>query len=81
MRAHVLLAPSQSYVYLTIEVNDNKASDILTCIPATNIFIESALESGGSVLVHWCVYMTLCVYVCVGRVLVGLWDSLACFWV
>jgi hypothetical protein len=54
------VAASQNFTYLTIEVNDNKASDILTCIPATNIFIESALDNEGGVLVHWCVVVVLC---------------------
>jgi hypothetical protein len=52
-RVFIAACVSQHFNYLTIEVNDNKASDILTCIPATNIFLESALEGGGKVLVHW----------------------------
>jgi hypothetical protein len=45
----------QNFTYLTIDIRDAAASDILSCIPASNIFIEAALNSGGEVLVHWCV--------------------------
>jgi hypothetical protein len=44
---------AQTFSYLSIEIPDKPTSDILSVIPATNIFIEAALESGGEVLVHW----------------------------
>lgn len=42
----------KTFSYLSIEIPDKPTSDILSVIPATNIFIEAALESGGEVLVH-----------------------------
>lgn len=38
--------------YLSISIRDKDYSNLLSCIPACNIFIEAGLESGGSVLVH-----------------------------
>ena len=42
----------QSFHYLSISIRDKNYSNLLSCIPACNIFIETGLESGGSVLVH-----------------------------
>lgn len=41
-----------SFTYLSISIRDKDYSNLLSCIPACNIFIEAGLESGGSVLVH-----------------------------
>lgn len=42
----------QRFTYLTIELRDKDHANLLSCIPASNLFMESAIESGGSVLVH-----------------------------
>ena len=42
----------QSFTYLCITIRDKDYANLLSCIPACNIFIESGLESGGNVLVH-----------------------------
>lgn len=39
------------FTYLSVEIRDRDSSNILACIPTTNIFIEAGLENGG-VLVH-----------------------------
>lgn len=39
------------FTYLSIDIRDKEDANILSCIPASNIFIESAVEAGG-VLVH-----------------------------
>ena len=41
-----------TFTYLSISIRDKDYSNLLSCIPACNIFIEAGLESGGSVLVH-----------------------------
>jgi hypothetical protein len=41
-----------SFHYLSISIRDKDYSNLLSCIPACNIFIEAGLEGGGSVLVH-----------------------------
>ena len=48
------LPPSfpKNFTYLSINLRDKEHSHILGCIPAANIFIEAALDSGGGVLVH-----------------------------
>ena len=40
-----------SFTYLAIDIRDNGAANILSCIPVSNIFIESGMDHGG-VLVH-----------------------------
>jgi hypothetical protein len=42
----------QKFTYLTIELRDKDHANLLSCIPASNLFMESAIESGGGVLVH-----------------------------
>lgn len=39
------------FTYLTIDIRDKEDANILSCIPASNIFIEAGVDSGG-VLVH-----------------------------
>ena len=41
-----------TFTYLSISIRDKDYSNLLSCIPACNIFIEAGLESGGGVLVH-----------------------------
>ena len=43
----------QLFTYLTVDLRDKDYSNLLSCIPAANIFIEAGLESGGNILVHW----------------------------
>ena len=40
------------FSYLTITLRDRDSSNLLSCIPAANIFIEAALQGSGCVLVH-----------------------------
>ena len=42
----------KDFTYLSIEIRDKDYTNLLACIPAANIFIEAALESGGAILVH-----------------------------
>lgn len=44
---------AQDFVYLTLEIRDKAYSNILSCIPITNMFIQEAIDRGGGVLVHW----------------------------
>lgn len=44
---------TQDFVYLTVELRDKTYANVLGCLPASNLFIESALHQGGKVLVHW----------------------------
>lgn len=39
------------FTYLSVEIRDKDESNILACIPTTNIFIEAGLDDGG-ILVH-----------------------------
>jgi dual specificity phosphatase 12 len=39
------------FTYLSIDIRDKEDANILSCIPASNIFIEAGVDSGG-VLVH-----------------------------
>jgi protein-tyrosine phosphatase len=39
------------FTYLSIDIRDKDESNILACIPASNIFIEAGIDAGG-VLVH-----------------------------
>lgn len=41
----------KQFTYLSVEIRDRDSSNILACIPTTNIFIEAGIERGG-VLVH-----------------------------
>eukprot|EP01039_Chlorochromonas_danica_P000830 gene830-903_t len=41
----------KQFTYLSVEIRDKDGSNILSCIPTTNIFIEAGVEHGG-VLVH-----------------------------
>lgn len=41
------------YKHLQIDVDDDEDENLLEYFPATNQFIDDALENGGSVLVHW----------------------------
>eukprot|EP01041_Mallomonas_annulata_P005503 gene5503-11091_t len=43
----------KSFTYLSIDIRDKDNANLLSCIPAANIFIEAGMESGG-VLVHCC---------------------------
>lgn len=40
-----------TFTYLSIDIRDKEYSNLLSCIPAANIFIEAGIEAGG-VLVH-----------------------------
>ena len=42
-----------SYKHLQIQVDDLDDEDLLQHFPATNAFIQSGLDEGGGVLVHW----------------------------
>ena len=39
------------FTYLSIDIRDKEDANILSCIPASNIFIETGVDAGG-VLVH-----------------------------
>ena len=39
------------FTYLSIDIRDKDESNLLACIPASNIFIEAGIDAGG-VLVH-----------------------------
>ena len=41
----------KQFTYLSIDIRDKEDANILSCIPASNIFIEAGVDSGG-VLVH-----------------------------
>eukprot|EP00602_Paraphysomonas_sp_CaronLab_P002207 CAMPEP_0185029152 /NCGR_PEP_ID=MMETSP1103-20130426/15290_1 /TAXON_ID=36769 /ORGANISM="Paraphysomonas bandaiensis, Strain Caron Lab Isolate" /LENGTH=716 /DNA_ID=CAMNT_0027563795 /DNA_START=211 /DNA_END=2361 /DNA_ORIENTATION=+ len=41
----------KSFTYLAIDIRDKDEANILACIPASNIFIEAGMDSGGG-LVH-----------------------------
>lgn len=41
------------FKHFQIEVDDEDEENLLEFFPASTRFIEDALESGGSVLVHW----------------------------
>eukprot|EP00602_Paraphysomonas_sp_CaronLab_P007957 CAMPEP_0185035108 /NCGR_PEP_ID=MMETSP1103-20130426/25857_1 /TAXON_ID=36769 /ORGANISM="Paraphysomonas bandaiensis, Strain Caron Lab Isolate" /LENGTH=709 /DNA_ID=CAMNT_0027572037 /DNA_START=248 /DNA_END=2377 /DNA_ORIENTATION=- len=41
----------KNFTYLSIDIRDKDEANILACIPASNIFIEAGVDSGG-VLVH-----------------------------
>lgn len=41
----------RQFTYLSVDIRDKENSNILACIPASNIFIEAGIQSGG-VLVH-----------------------------
>lgn len=41
----------KQFTYLSIDIRDKEDANILSCIPASNIFIEAGMDSGG-VLVH-----------------------------
>jgi hypothetical protein len=42
----------RAFSYLTVDLRDKEQAQILGCIPAANIFIESGLDEGGAVLIH-----------------------------
>ena len=44
----------QNFKYLFIDLRDKANSNILSCIPASNLFIEAGVKSGG-IFVHWSV--------------------------
>jgi len=53
------------YKHLQIDVDDDEEENLLEFFPASNRFIQDALDNGGSVLVHWYVdypqqYITPC---------------------
>lgn len=39
--------------HLQVEVDDEDEENLLESLPATNRFIQNALEHGGRVFVHW----------------------------
>jgi dual specificity phosphatase 12 len=41
------------YKHLIIHVDDVEDENLLEHFPATNEFIQEALDNGGAVLVHW----------------------------
>jgi dual specificity phosphatase 12 len=45
----------ESFEHLQIQVDDVSDENLLEHFPTTNAFIQSALDGGGSVLVHWSV--------------------------
>ncbi|KAI9828552.1 MAG: hypothetical protein M1819_006544 [Sarea resinae] len=42
-----------AYQHLTVEVDDVEDENLLEHFPETNSFIQSGLNGGGGVLVHW----------------------------
>ncbi len=43
----------EPYQHMEVPINDMANENILEHFPAANRFIETALDSGGTVLVHW----------------------------
>lgn len=43
----------KDFQHMVVEVDDVEDDNLLEHFPATNKFIQDALESGGAVLVHW----------------------------
>jgi protein-tyrosine phosphatase len=41
----------KTFTYLYIDIKDKETSNVLSCIPTTNIFIEAGIDAG-AVLVH-----------------------------
>jgi dual specificity phosphatase 12 len=46
----------EGFEHKVIEVDDTEDEDLLTHFDATNQFIDTALGTGGGVLVHWYVF-------------------------
>lgn len=46
---------TESFENLKIQVDDSEDEDLLQYFPAANAFIQSGLDAGGSVLIHWSV--------------------------
>ncbi len=44
----------KSFIYLTIDVRDKENSNILACIPSSNIFIEAGTGTNGRFYVFLC---------------------------
>ena len=42
----------KNFTYLQVTMRDKEYANLLSAIPAANIFIESCIDSGGNVLVH-----------------------------
>ena len=49
-----LMYVSQNFKYLFMDLRDKANSNLLSCIPTSNMFIEAGIKSGG-IFVHWCV--------------------------
>jgi len=43
----------KDYKHMVVEVDDVDDENLLEHFPKTNDFIQSGLEAGGGVLVHW----------------------------
>ncbi|KAL8666492.1 MAG: hypothetical protein Q9168_007479 [Polycauliona sp. 1 TL-2023] len=43
----------QNFKHLAIDVDDDEDADIIQHFPATNAFIQEALDGGGGILIHW----------------------------
>ena len=43
---------SKHFTYLSIDLRDKDYSNLLSCIPAANLFIETAIEKNMGVLIH-----------------------------
>ena len=56
--SHPRVCMNQNFKYLFIDLRDKANSNILSCIPASNLFIEAGAKSGG-IFVHWFVYVSL----------------------
>lgn len=41
------------FEHMAVEVDDVEDENLLEHFPACNRFIQSAIESGGSILIHW----------------------------
>ncbi len=48
------------FQYLVLEIDDSEYEDLLVHFPKCHDFIDGALLTGGSVLIHWCVDERLC---------------------
>ena len=69
------------FTYFSVDIRDKEDSNLLACIPASNIFIEAGIEAGG-VLVHcfggrsrsaafvgtYKHIYTFCLYLCVSHI-------------
>lgn len=47
------------FKHMVVEVDDVEDEDLLAHFDACNQFIQTGLDNGGGVLVHWCVFTSL----------------------